>query len=452
MSADLRIEVLAWLSSEMGNDAERASFGDLAIRAGGISLSSVIDNLAKSPRDSIHVSLNHLARWFADSWWRLRWEPEPRSGIRPHAWRMAHEMSAAGGGFVWPQICFNSDGETILLSARRTSEAHAAKHAIQYIGDHEIVCDATAVERSIDALMSSVLARQENMSARDPVLAEIWRSVQEERQDPEATLFRRLEAMMGFDPGEIDADEVGRLLDEARWMGEDALLEVLTGAGPDAEAIVEQIEELRASTSVSFSLRAVQGAVTTWRGPQAGLEPWQNGERLARHLREQWNLGDGRVSDERLSEILGGDIHSEAAWIAPGDFSLGFRENGAMRPAFRRVRWREGRRFAIARMLADAAFAGSDGGVSPVTNSETARQKFQRAAAQELLCPLEAIKARLEGRLPDDEKLSEIAYEFDVSPLVVRTALVNKQILPRSYLVEGRSRRGSAPLLHAGLR
>ena len=36
---------------------------------------------------------------------------------------------------------------------------------------------------------------------------------------------------------------------------------------------------------------------------QPGLEPWQNGERLARHLREQWNLGEGRVSDERLSEM-----------------------------------------------------------------------------------------------------------------------------------------------------
>lgn len=89
MSADLRFEVLAWLSSEAGNDAERASYGDLAIRAGDISLSFVIDNLARSPRDSIHVSLNHLARWFAESWWRLRWEPEPRAAGHPMrgAWR-----------------------------------------------------------------------------------------------------------------------------------------------------------------------------------------------------------------------------------------------------------------------------------------------------------------------------------------------------------------------------
>jgi hypothetical protein len=434
MSADLRFEVLAWLSSEVGNDAERASYGDLAIRAGDISLSSVIDNLAKSPRDSIHVSLNHLARWFADSWWRLRWEPEPRGGEPSHAWRMAHAMSAAGGGFVWPQVYFRSDGETILLSARRTSEKHAAKHTIQYIGDHDIVCEATAVERSIDVLMSSVLARQENMSARDPALAEIWQSVQEERQDPEATLFRKLEAMMGFDPGEIEADEVGKLLDEARWMGEGALLEVLTGAGTDAEAIVEQAEELRARASVNFNLRAVHEAAATWRGPQAGLEPWQNGDSLARHLRLQWNLGDGPVSDERLNAILEGDIDSEAAWIAPGDFSLGFRENGALRPAFRAVKRKESRRFAIARMLADAAFAGPDGDVLPVTNSGTARQRLQRAAAQELLCPVEAIEARLDGRVPDDEKLSEIADEFGVSALVVRTALVNKQILPRWYL------------------
>lgn len=430
MSADLRFELLAWLSSEVGNDAERASYGDLAIRAGDTSLSFVIDNLARSPRDSIHVSLNHLARWFADSWWRLRWEPEPRGGEPSHAWRMAHEMTAAGGGFVWPQIYFRSDGETILLSARHTSP----KHAIQYIGDHEIVCDAKAVERGIDAFMSSVLARQQSMSARDPVLAEIWQAVQEERQDHEATLFRKLEAMMGFDPGEIEADEVGRLLDEARWMGEGAVLEVLTGAGTDAKAIVEQVEQLRARASVNLNLRTVYEAAASWQGPQAGLEPWQNGDSLARHLREQWNLGDGPVSDDRLREILEGDVLSEAAWIAAGDFSLGFRENGALHPAFRANKRREGQRFAIARMLADAAFAGPNGDVLPVTESKTARQKFQRAAAQELLCPVEAIEARLDGPDPDDEKLSEIADEYGVSAFVVRNALVNKQVLPRSYL------------------
>lgn len=429
VNASLQFELRTWLSSERGEDAERAGYGDLAIRAGDISLSRVIDNLAKSTRDSIHVSLTHLARWFADSWWRLRWEPAPR-GRPSYPWRMAHEMAAAGGGFVWPQIRFSSDGETMLVDVSHTS----AKHIIQYIGDHEIVCNAAAVERSIDEFVSLVLARHQSMNAHDPVLSETWRSIQEERRDAEATLLRKLEAMMGFDPGEVEAEQVSKLIHETHWMGDDATLEVLTGAGTGAEPIVREVERLRAAASVELSVRAVQLAAVNWSGPKTGLEPWQNGESLARHLRTQWNLGDDPLTSERLNELLECDISCESAWIAPGDLSIGFQTDGGLRTAFRKLGRPESRRFAIARMLADAAFAGPDAAVLPVTNSGTARQKFQRAAAQELLCPVQGIRTRLKRPDPDDEELSQIADEFGVSNFVVRTALVNKQVLPRSYL------------------
>jgi Zn-dependent peptidase ImmA (M78 family) len=72
----------------------------------------------------------------------------------------------------------------------------------------------------------------------------------------------------------------------------------------------------------------------------------------------------------------------------------------------------------------------------PATRLYTQRQKFQRAFAQEFLCPYTELKSYLgSGRL-DDEAIEDAASYFQVSPLLIRTTLVNKGMLERNVLQE----------------
>jgi len=92
------------------------------------------------------------------------------------------------------------------------------------------------------------------------------------------------------------------------------------------------------------------------------------------------------------------------------------------------------RRFDIARLIGDAAVAEQADALSPLTRSRTARQKFQRAAAQELLCPVEGLVERVTLPVPDEDELVEAAQYYQVSEHVVATTLVNHRLVSRDYL------------------
>ena len=70
----------------------------------------------------------------------------------------------------------------------------------------------------------------------------------------------------------------------------------------------------------------------------------------------------------------------------------------------------------------------------PVTRASTARQKFQRAFAQEFLCPTEELKDFLEGTPMGDDDINEAAAYFEVSPLTIKRTLVNKGCLERDQV------------------
>ena len=70
----------------------------------------------------------------------------------------------------------------------------------------------------------------------------------------------------------------------------------------------------------------------------------------------------------------------------------------------------------------------------PATATKTARQKFQRAFAQQLLCPVDDLKGLVATNQPTDDQIEEAATEFDVSPLLIKTTLVNQGLLERQAL------------------
>ena len=84
--------------------------------------------------------------------------------------------------------------------------------------------------------------------------------------------------------------------------------------------------------------------------------------------------------------------------------------------------------------MADHLTIPDDERLLPATDSKTGRQKFQRAFAQEFLCPFDDLMSHFDGDAPIDDAIDESAEYFDVSPRLVETALVNNGVLDREML------------------
>jgi hypothetical protein len=91
------------------------------------------------------------------------------------------------------------------------------------------------------------------------------------------------------------------------------------------------------------------------------------------------------------------------------------------------------RRFSLLRIVADHLYAPASDHLLPVTKARTARQKFQRAFSQEFLCPSQELIEFMGNEFSDD-RLDDAAVYFNVSPLLVKSTLVNKGVLNRQEI------------------
>src|SRR5690606_40815912 len=115
--------------------------------------------------------------------------------------------------------------------------------------------------------------------------------------------------------------------------------------------------------------------------------------------------------------------------------SAGFKENGKASVVLDK-RNPTGRRFALARIMADFLTADDQDRLFPITQALTAREKLQRAFAQEFLCPLASLEEFLGDEGPSSDRIEEAAEYFQVSPLVISRKLMNKGLIDRSELIE----------------
>ncbi len=427
---------IQWLPRAAGEPPERESFGAVRITAGGEVLTELSDGLTRTVRSEAHLSVVHMARWFAGSWWRLRWEPEATA--RSTQWRLSHELAGAGGGFAWPPLRFTSDGETIRVSVVRDDSAwNRPRSLVRYLAERSVNLAATSFERGVDALLETVLERLAARAAPDRELAELWRLVREERADPTLSRFRRREALFGLDPDEEDPAALSAQFAAGAWMGEAAWDEVIAASpGQPLEGVAQGLDALRRRPGTTLDLQALERGVAGVSGSHVGAVPWQRGVRLARALRAGLGLGDGPLPNARLSELLAVRETDLARPPASGfAFAVGFRD-----PArFERVRWcarsrhPKGRRFELARLLGEALMAGHADTGLPATDRGTARQKAQRAFAQELLCPEAALGKQLPLPRPTEDDVADVAERYDVSEQVVMSALLNYRLVPRDH-------------------
>ena len=422
-----------WLPGDGRDEAEGWMDAALAINVGPWCATELEDTLARTVRRSARLSALHLAEWFAANWWRLLWEPRADT----YSWKTSHKVGNAGNGYVWPDLSFSSDWQWMHVASRPTARREA--EPVRYLSHFDHPISLGDFERGLDDFMEGALGRLSSIRRGASNLNSLWTEVAGERGDPEMSALRTLEACMGYDPDEAPSHLLDGLRRHMDSFGTSAVREMAAAyrqdtmellkyfeghAGHhDAVLRVPQCNEIRSSLGV---------------GAKESDVPWRRAEQAARIARETWGIGLP-ISTETLCDIMQitqADFLDVQSLRWPSFFLAGFRESSASDELRVAIGSKHGtsRRFGLARLVADHIAAGEEDRLLPGTACSTSRQKFQRAFAQELFCPVEALREHVGVETPSSDDIHDAAQYFDVSPLTVHATFVNKGVLGRETL------------------
>ena len=387
----------------------------------------------------MHGCAYTLGEWFAGNWWRLRWEPESRSSRSDVDWCMSHGMAAAGGGFIWPNILFASDGDSIAVVSR-PGAVSSAETPIRYLNEVDGRITAKEFERSVDDFMSKVLTRLHGEDVRESTLSQLWTEVMNERQNKKLSTWRRLEAICGYDPDEAPAALIELVAEDQFRLGHQAVEEVAAHSRHRTFETLEAIRDLAGAKGRSSAGGFVCRPRTLQKPPtyRRGMRPWEKGAQLAHTARKEMGLINEPVSNAYLAGFLQTprNVFSRSTTETGMPFPLALRSaKGDVVNVYIDRHPTTSRRFAASRLLGQWLSANGDTErLIPAVDAKTAQQQFQRAFAQEFLCPFEALRDRLQTDHPSADRIEEAAEYFGVSPLLVRTTMVNKRELDRDAL------------------
>jgi hypothetical protein len=408
----------------------------IRVRAGG----TVFTQLLRAPRndsdDHLLAPPAQLAFWLVDNWWRLRWECVP-IGHRSTGWRLAHDLSSIGGGYSWPHLEVWGDVDRTGLLSR--SDPVGVVGPVRYLVDAIHYVEATDFECEVDRFLGEVGDDIGGFGSDREALRGLISALHDERNDSEMAGWRRLEARLGFDVDEGPDELIDTVWGVAQDYGFEAVEEaVMAIQGSDASEVLQrEITAARASTSVcDFS--AVLGVIEP---PlhRPDQPPWIVAEEVAAIVREKLGVSKGPLDDSALADLLGVSAASFQRPARPTEHAYGLRL--AVDNHYERYyislhsRSSFARRFELSRALGDLLWS-RDERMGPLTKSSTARQKFQRAFAQSLLCPFEDLKGYLDMGNLEEEEISEAARHFHVDDRVVQTVLVNKGAIQRRHFKE----------------
>ncbi|WP_143421448.1 hypothetical protein [Halovibrio salipaludis] len=388
-------------------------------------------------QDAITTSAYPLALWFTANWWRLRWEPALNNNELPaaHDWKMSHLMGAAGGGYEWPNLAFASDGESLLLKLRPTRETSGS---VRYIERLDTWVSADEFETGVDRFVEQTLEQLNRSTKQNTSLHELWQTLRDERANTWIAAQRQLEARLGYDPEEAPEALLKLLTGLFEKHGETAIQELACVGAEAIEGTIKDVQEHLARTkdAIKLPILSTRAMASALSNNKPGY-PWEQGQTAAHETRRYLGIDKGPLLNRRFSEILEAPSqlldHNESTHLPPIGIAE-VRENGSNAKVSLGKKRKEARRFMSARLIADGIYAGKAGSWLPCTNASTVRQKFQRAFAQEFLCPYKDLIEWMNTTSPDDETMEAAADHFDVSPLLVNTVMVNHDHRPRSEL------------------
>lgn len=405
--------------------------GMFRLRLGDVTLTEHEDIWSKTIRDAVLVSAYPLAAWMASSWWRLLFEPLPPNNTKPSVdWRMAHELTAANQGFIWPRVILASDTE--LMQIWSIPSPVVERQSVRYINGLEQPCpiNLREFEQTAADFIETAIDRLSAMGVHHTPLANLWQEVQEERSDADATKYRRCEAELGFDPDDCPESVVEDALNLAERMGSKTLSEL-------APACSQNLSEAKPLSSIIELIQAsgIQGkpdiSIDYSVNPETPKAPWQRGNEIALLVRNAIDPGENPITNDKLYDLLGLQKSEYEGWNPPSrqhiSLAVPSKENGFnFHP---RKKYPTAKRFELARLIGDYLFYGHQGeSWLTSTDMRTSRQKYQRAFAAEFLCPLKHLQAYLDNDY-SESAIEEAANYFDVSSRTIESILGNNGLI-----------------------
>ena len=431
-----RIDIKNWARdfeqlSQVGPEVieDEASLALMAIFGNGKNLTHAEDIETSQTRPGPILPGNWLAAWFAWNWWRLRWEPKGPESEHSLGWRQTHRLANTGGGFIWPDLTFSSDGNWIRIEAQPSRDS--VSESLRYLVDRVEYVSGEGFEEGVDSFVDQILQRLRENRIAHTNLERLWSEVAEERQDPETFLYRKIEALLGHDPDEAAPQLVDRIVEGGRVLGEAAMEEVATNfrdQAPSARELIEQAEEEGSFTRPENRVPLEYRPTPT----EARVPAWKHGVEAARQLRAEQGLDGQPIKTPELAEMYG--VSEEVVVREPPKKTMAFEllgeDGGGQGRVVLRSDFREGRRFELARLLGDSLLQVAPERLHPSTRTYSYRQQMQRAFAGEFLCPIESLQDVLGGDTSDDAQRKAMEY-FEVQPGTIWTQLVNNNLIDR---------------------
>ena len=411
---------------------DEASLSEIRIRIGETLLTRALDVEVMEMHGGGTLSAYRLAEWLTWNWWRLRWEPAHRN-VPSVNWRQAHDLASIGGGWLWPHLTIRSDGIRVLVDATPSKDVDT--EPLRYLTNATRAISADDFEAGVDGLVERVLVRLDEWSLSHTDLRTTWEELTVERADPESALYRRIEAIFGFNVDEAEPQRIEQVIEDGRSLGIEAMSEVVAEQPLTAEHLRYAAHEQGFDADPASGAQLPVGSVVH---PEREA-PWRIGTDAARALRRWEHLDDGPIADGRLVELYGVQkqalLDTNTSIGGPLAFALGGDAIAGNRVVLR-SKWRVGRRFEVARLLADRVLvADTKEHLRPATRAYTYRQKMQRAFVAEFLCPFAGLAEFLDDDLSDEAR-EEAAAEYGVSSLAVTSILANNGLLERAEIRE----------------
>ena len=417
---------------------EEASPGDvrqIGIQANGEFLTKLFRYSTNREDTYLHAPPSRLAFWILDSWWRIFHEPEPPRAVTAE-WLLAHEISSIGGGYAWPPVRLWSEGGQVGIRAQ--PQFRASPGPVRFKTDYYGLLTSANVKRGFDKFLERVVELA--LEDRDELL-DLHRQVKSERADPEIAIWRMIEAELGFDVDEAPVELMNRLNGLMAELGLEAVSEAcMSQQGNDVTRALEEalwaVENSNTKIDLSPAIsaarfRADQGPDEP--SPRAWMPPWKLAEQAAERLRENLGVPSGPISNKRLGNLLGVSAYRFNHLRSFTSIPYGIRRREPDQPtstvALRAGR-PEARRFQLCRVLGDAIWSANDR-LGLISSAKSARQKFQRAFAQSLLCPFRDLLDFIGTNSPLPEDVTAAAHRFRVSERLVQSTLVNKGVIDR---------------------
>ena len=417
-----------WSDIGSGSPEIDNTLAQFELHVGDCNLARNENIFSKSIQDHVVIPTYPLALWMLQNWWRLLYEPLPAGHTPDVSWRMAHELGAANHGFIWPKIIFASDGLNVQVWSSPSDSA--CQQSVRYLNglNNSAYISITDFRKELFQFISTVENRLEARELRSTDLSALFSIVRKEEQNEDSINYRKLEAVMGFDPDECSPEAMKYALKLHSEHGEGTLLELAPVYGKLGRAEpLKSIEELISAPGVPGKpVFSTKGAVNP---TDSGSLPWRAAVDDARQLRDEIGNTDDPIDTNTLFDLLGIASSALEQWkpVGRSHVSVGIPTDNHNIKFVPRKTHPLGKRFELSRYIGDFIHTGSHQWLTN-TDLSTSRQKYQRAFAAEFLCPIHGLTGFLDSDF-SGEAIEGAAEHFNVSEQTITSLLANNHYI-----------------------